>query len=75
LNRNDFIFHNNIVSSPRALIFRLISFLQHWMMASTGADRASLEQMVEEVRSQVSEELVATGVGGEQVTLEGPDFR
>jgi hypothetical protein len=42
-NRNDFIFNNKLVSSPRALIFRLISLTEHWMAMSTGTDRAALE--------------------------------
>jgi hypothetical protein len=35
-NHNNFVFNNKITSSPRALIFRLISLMQHWMVASTG---------------------------------------
>jgi hypothetical protein len=63
LNRNNDIFNNKIISSPCVIISRLISFLQHWMTVSSREDRAMLERMVEEVRSQVPEELVATGVG------------
>jgi hypothetical protein len=32
LNRNDLVFNNKIISSPRALIFKLLSLLQHWMI-------------------------------------------
>jgi hypothetical protein len=39
LNRNDRVFHNNIVSSLGAIIFRLISFPQHWMVASSEDDK------------------------------------
>jgi hypothetical protein len=42
-NRNDFVFNNKIILSPRALIFYLISLMQHWMVASTGADRVAQE--------------------------------
>jgi hypothetical protein len=63
LNRNDFIFNNKIISSPRALIFHLTSLMQHWMIASTGVDRAALECLLEEIKSHVLEELVSVGVG------------
>jgi hypothetical protein len=56
------VFSNKIVSSPRAILFRLISFLQHWMVASLGDDRAVLELMVEDIRSH-PEEIVAVRVG------------
>jgi hypothetical protein len=36
LNRNDFVFNNSLISSPRAIGFRLLSFLQHW--GGRGAD-------------------------------------
>jgi hypothetical protein len=39
LNRNDRVFHNNIVSSLGAILFRLISFPQHWMVASSEDDK------------------------------------
>jgi hypothetical protein len=63
LNRNDYIFNSKIISSPCVIIFRLISFLQHWMAASLGADRAMLEQMGRRGQVQVPGELVTTGVG------------
>jgi hypothetical protein len=63
LNINGFIFNNRIISSPGALIFLLISFLQYWMVVSTDENRAILEMMVEDVRSRVPEEFVRTGVG------------
>jgi hypothetical protein len=63
LNRDDFIFNDRTVSSPRARIFQLISFLQHWIVVASGADRTALEQMVKELKSQVPEELAMTGVG------------
>jgi hypothetical protein len=35
-NRNDCIFNNRIISSPRAIIFRLISFMHpYWTITST----------------------------------------
>jgi hypothetical protein len=63
LNRDDFVLNNKLVSSPRALIFRLISLLQHWMATSVGMDRTTLERAVVEIKTQVSEEMVASGVG------------
>jgi hypothetical protein len=45
LNRNDFIFNNLLISSMRAVIFRLLSFLQHWVIA-VQEDRSALEQVV-----------------------------
>jgi hypothetical protein len=63
LNRNDFIFNNKIISSPRALIFCLISLLRHWVVMSTCVDKVALELMVEEIKAHAPEELVATGVG------------
>jgi hypothetical protein len=39
LNRNDLVFNSKIISTLRALIFKLISFLQHWVIAMTGPDR------------------------------------
>jgi hypothetical protein len=35
----------------------------HWMAVCLGEDKAMLESMVEEIRSQVPEEIVATNVG------------
>jgi hypothetical protein len=63
LNRNDCVFNNKIVSSPHAILFHLISFLQHWMVVSLGCDRGVLELMVEDFKAQVPEEMVAAGVG------------
>jgi hypothetical protein len=63
LNRNDFIFNNKIVSSPKALFFHLMSLMQHWMVVSTGEDRAILERIVDGIKSHVPEELVPVGVG------------
>jgi hypothetical protein len=63
LNRNDCVFNNKIVSSPHAILFHLISFLQHWMVVSLGRDRGVLELMVEDFKAQVPEEMVAAGVG------------
>jgi hypothetical protein len=54
---------NRIVTSTHALIFRLISFLRHCMVMSTNADRALLKHMVEQVRSQVLEELSGNKCG------------
>jgi hypothetical protein len=50
LNRNDYIFKNKVISSPRALIYKLISFLQHWMIATWG-DREALERLAEAIRN------------------------
>jgi hypothetical protein len=37
--------------------------MQHWMVAASGMDRVALELMVEEVRSQVLEELTTMDMG------------
>jgi hypothetical protein len=47
LNHNDFVFNIKIISFPRALIFHLISLMQ------LCTDRLALEQMVEQIKSQV----------------------
>jgi hypothetical protein len=62
LNRNDFVFNNLLISSLHAIIFRLISFLQHWMIAAQ-EDRSALELVVVAIRAWVPLELTATGVG------------
>jgi hypothetical protein len=36
LNKNDYIFNQKLISSPRAIFFRIITFLQLWMILSTG---------------------------------------
>jgi hypothetical protein len=61
LNRNDVVFNNLVVSSPRAVIFRLISFLQHWMVAARVEDMAALEGLVELIKAQVPQELTVMG--------------
>jgi hypothetical protein len=61
LNRNDFAFNNLLISSPRAIIFRLISFLQHWMV-TVRTNRSALERVTEAIRAHVPMELMATGV-------------
>jgi hypothetical protein len=40
LNRNDFVFKNSLISS-HAVIFRLISFLQYWMVAVQEEDKCA----------------------------------
>jgi hypothetical protein len=62
LNRNDYVFNNILISSPCTIIFRLISFLQHWMVAVRVEDKASLERLVDAIKSQVPEELMMTGI-------------
>jgi hypothetical protein len=63
LNRNDLVFNNTIISSPKALIFKFLSFLQHWMIAWTGADREWLKQLVESMTVKASEDRVEEGGG------------
>jgi hypothetical protein len=63
LNRIDWIFRDNLIYSPRAITFRLISFTQRWKIISTGGDQSALEQLIEAVRAQIPEEMIATGVG------------
>jgi hypothetical protein len=47
LNRNDLTFKSKIISSPRTLIFKFLSFLQHSMIACVGTDSEALVQLVE----------------------------
>jgi hypothetical protein len=63
LSRIDWIFRDKLISSPRAITFRLFSFMQRWKIISTGGDRSALEQLIEAVRAQMPEEMIATGVG------------
>jgi hypothetical protein len=63
LSRIDWIFRDKLISSPRVITFRLFSFMQRWKIISTGGDRSALEQLIEAVRAQIPEEMIATGVG------------
>jgi hypothetical protein len=33
LNRNDLVFNSKIISTPGALIYKCVFFLQHWVIA------------------------------------------
>jgi hypothetical protein len=57
------VFNNLLISSPRAIIFKLISFLQHWMVTMREEDRSALEQITEAIQARVPLELTATEVG------------
>jgi hypothetical protein len=50
LNRNDLVFNSKIISTPKALIYKCIFFLQHWVIAVTGPDKEDLEQLAEVLR-------------------------
>jgi hypothetical protein len=64
INRNDFVFNNKLIPSPRAIVFKLLSFLQHyWMVATRGEGRRALEGLTDMIKAQVPMELTATGVG------------
>jgi hypothetical protein len=63
LNRNDLIFNNKIISTPGALIFKFISFLQHWVITATRSDREGLEQLIEVLTRRMDDERVVAGVG------------
>jgi hypothetical protein len=54
LNRNNWIFRDKLISSPRAIIFRLISFMQQWKIISLEEDQDALEQLIEAVRTQTT---------------------
>jgi hypothetical protein len=41
LTRNDCVFNNLVISSLRAVIYRLLSFLQHWMVVVLAEERLS----------------------------------
>jgi hypothetical protein len=62
LNKNDLIFNNKIISIPRALIFKFVSFL-HWVIAWTGPDREGLEQLIESLTRRMDDDRVVLGVG------------
>jgi hypothetical protein len=60
------VFNNKVVSSPRAILSDLIQvdiFFAALDGGSLGADRTILESMVEDIKAQVPEEMVAVGVG------------
>jgi hypothetical protein len=63
LNQNDLVFNSKIISSPKALIFKLISVVQHWVIAVTGPDRGQLEQIAEALSGRMDAEREETGVG------------
>jgi hypothetical protein len=53
LNRNDLVFNNKIIASPKALIFKFVFFLQYWMIAWTGPDKEGLELFIESLMVKV----------------------
>jgi hypothetical protein len=63
LNRNDFVFNNLLIYSPHGIIFRLISFLQHWMIEVREGGRSALELVIEAIGARVPLELTVTEVG------------
>jgi hypothetical protein len=69
LNKNDLVFNNKIISPPDALIFKFLSFLQHWMIAWTGADGKGLEQLVESMIVKASEDRVDEAWVEEKTTI------
>jgi hypothetical protein len=44
------------------MLFRLISFLHHWMAAARAEDMDVLEGLVEAIKVQVPQELMTLGV-------------
>jgi hypothetical protein len=62
LNRNDLIFNFKIILTPKALIYKCISFLQHWVIAVTGRDK-DLEQLAEALTWKLDSEREVAGVG------------
>jgi hypothetical protein len=63
LNRNDLIFNNKIILTPRVLTFKFVSFLQHWVIVWTGPDREGLEQLIESLTRRMGNDRVASRVG------------
>jgi hypothetical protein len=43
LNRNEWIFRDTLISSPREIICRLIFFMQRWRIISSGKEWRALE--------------------------------
>jgi hypothetical protein len=62
LNINDLIFNFKIILTPKALIYKCISFLQHWVIAVTGRDK-DLEQLAEALTWKLDSEREVAGVG------------
>jgi hypothetical protein len=56
------MFKNKLISSPLAIGFKLLSFLQHWMVVTGGEDRRALEGPVYMIKVQVLMEMMAIGV-------------
>jgi hypothetical protein len=63
LNRNDWVFNQKLISFPRAIVFRFLSFLQLWMITFTGARRDALEQLAKVIEERLPEEMAMTAVG------------
>jgi hypothetical protein len=61
LNRNDLIFKNKIISSPRALIYTFV-FFTALDDVTTGEDRVELEWYAKVIRTLVPEGMVAMRV-------------
>jgi hypothetical protein len=56
------VLNNKLISSPRAIVFKLLSFLQHRMVATKGEDMRALEGLTNMIKAQVPMEMMATRV-------------
>jgi hypothetical protein len=63
LHRNECVFNDVVISSPLAIVYRPLSFLQHWMGAERVEGKTALEELVDSIKGQVPQELTTVGVG------------
>jgi hypothetical protein len=45
LNRNALMFISKIILTPNALIYKCVSFLQHWVIAVAGPDKEDMGKL------------------------------
>jgi hypothetical protein len=62
LNRNDLVFKNKIIPTPNTILYKLVSFMQRWIILSLVEIRGELDKFIEAIKQQIPME-VATGVG------------
>jgi hypothetical protein len=62
LNRNDLVFRNKLVSSPNAVLHKLLIFMQRWTILSSVAAPGELGRLIDAIKAHIPQE-AATGVG------------
>jgi hypothetical protein len=63
LNRNGLVFNSKIILTPGALIYKCVSFLQHWVIAVTRPDREGREKLAEALTERMDAGREVAGVG------------